>query len=361
MKPETIITPGDRVPNFRLPDQTNARRSFYHEMTGGPILLLVGDSASASGVGEALSLLQERNEALRSSGIDLFGILGVEVLAVAGLAQSLDLSFPVFADGQKRTTDALLSGSTGVGQQKPALRLIALDRNQRVLTMEDGTLTPERLDFFESTLKEEITPKETPQIFSCPAPVMVLPRTLPPRTCKELIGLWHNEHHEGGFSDGKENTYDPDKKKTLEHVIREDGLRRRLNITLARRIAPELAKVFAFRRPFQFDVPVVMCYQPDRQDFFGLHRDDLRPQNRRIFAMSLNLNDDFEGGELLFPEYSPHGYKMPAGAACIFACGLLHEARPVTRGRRFVLTNFFCETEAAGAQGGEARRRAVKL
>jgi predicted 2-oxoglutarate/Fe(II)-dependent dioxygenase YbiX len=80
-----------------------------------------------------------------------------------------------------------------------------------------------------------------------------------------------------------------------------------------------------------------------------------------MFAMSLNLNDDFEGGDLVFPEYSTRGYKMPAGAACIFACGLLHAARPVTRGQRFVLTNFFCATEpqAAGAEG--TRQRQVRL
>ena len=184
---------------------------------------------------------------------------------------------------------------------------------------------------------------------------------LSPEYCVELIDLWQREHHEGGFSTGKANTYDPEKKKTLEHVIADPDLVRRLNVTLARRISPELAKVFNFRQPFQFDAPVVMSYQPERRDFFGLHRDDLRPRNRRIFAMSLNLNDDFEGGELVFPEYSPHGYKMPAGAACIFACGLLHAARPVTCGQRFVLTNFFCATEPqqAGAQG--PRQRQVRL
>ena len=57
--------------------------------------------------------------------------------------------------------------------------------------------------------------------------------------------------------------------------------------------------------------------------------------------MSLNLNDDYEGGELTFPEFGPTLYKPRAGMAAVFSCSLLHEALPVTRGRRFVLTTFF--------------------
>ena len=29
--------------------------------------------------------------------------------------------------------------------------------------------------------------------------------------------------------------------------------------------------------------------------------------------------------------------------ACVFSCSLLHEALPVTKGRRFVLTTFMCD------------------
>ena len=31
----------------------------------------------------------------------------------------------------------------------------------------------------------------------------------------------------------------------------------------------------------------------------------------------------------------------PTGGAAVFSCSVLHEALPVTRGRRFVLTTFF--------------------
>ena len=55
--------------------------------------------------------------------------------------------------------------------------------------------------------------------------------------------------------------------------------------------------------------------------------------------------DEYEGGELMFPEYGDYRYKPPAGAAAVFACSLLHEALPVTRGRRFALLSFLLDPE----------------
>ena len=78
------------------------------------------------------------------------------------------------------------------------------------------------------------------------------------------------------------------------------------------------------------------------QHFFGAHRDNGAPTTAdRAFAVSLNLNDDFEGGELVFPEYAGVRVSPPAGGAAVFSCSLLHQVLPVTRGRRFVLTTFF--------------------
>ena len=57
--------------------------------------------------------------------------------------------------------------------------------------------------------------------------------------------------------------------------------------------------------------------------------------------MSLNLNGDLEGGWLVFPESAGLKVSPPTGAAAVFACSVLHQALPVTRGRRFVLTTFF--------------------
>ena len=76
--------------------------------------------------------------------------------------------------------------------------------------------------------------------------------------------------------------------------------------------------------------------------FFNAHRDNTtKGTAHRRFAVSLNLNDDFEGGELVFPEFAGVRVSPPAGGAAVFSCSLLHQVLPVTRGRRFVLTTFF--------------------
>ena len=83
----------------------------------------------------------------------------------------------------------------------------------------------------------------------------------------------------------------------------------------------------------------MLSYSLEGKHFFGAHRDNGAPATAdRAFAVSLNLNDDFEGGELVFPEYAGLKVSPPTGAAAVFSCSLLHRALPVTRGRRFVLT-----------------------
>jgi predicted 2-oxoglutarate/Fe(II)-dependent dioxygenase YbiX len=122
----------------------------------------------------------------------------------------------------------------------------------------------------------------------------------------------------------------------------EPMMQKAISDRLAWRIGPELIKVFAFDREFSFDAHVVLSYSAEGKHFFGAHRDNGAPTTvDRAFAVSLNLNDDYEGGELVFPEYAGVKVSPPAGAAAVFSCSVLHRALPVTRGRRFVLTTFF--------------------
>ncbi len=68
-----------------------------------------------------------------------------------------------------------------------------------------------------------------------------------------------------------------------------------------------------------------------------------------MFALTLNLNDDYTGGELRFPEYGSQLYRPDPGAALIFSCSHLHEVRDVTAGRRFVLLSFLSGEPSAVA------------
>ena len=71
--------------------------------------------------------------------------------------------------------------------------------------------------------------------------------------------------------------------------------------------------------------------------------------------MSINLNGDFDGGELSFPEFGPRSYKAPPGAALIFPGALLHAVSPVTRGRRYAFLPFVYDEAAAKIREKNAR------
>lgn len=73
--------------------------------------------------------------------------------------------------------------------------------------------------------------------------------------------------------------------------------------------------------------------------------------------MSLNLNTgDYEGGQVTFPEYGRELYEAGAGGAVLFSCNMLHEALPVTRGRRFAVFTFFADAAGAALEK-QARER----
>jgi predicted 2-oxoglutarate/Fe(II)-dependent dioxygenase YbiX len=93
---------------------------------------------------------------------------------------------------------------------------------------------------------------------------------------------------------------------------------------------------------------IVSCYAAEDGGHFRAHRDNTTSGTaHRRFAVSINLNGDFEGGEVSFPEYGPRSYKAPAGGAMVFSCPLLHAVSRVTQGRRFAFLPFLYDEEAA--------------
>jgi predicted 2-oxoglutarate/Fe(II)-dependent dioxygenase YbiX len=84
------------------------------------------------------------------------------------------------------------------------------------------------------------------------------------------------------------------------------------------------------------------CYTGSRGGELHGHRDDSEPIGaHRRFATSINLNtEDYEGGELRYPEFGDQRYRPETGAAIVFSCSLLHEAMHVVSGTRYVLLAF---------------------
>ena len=170
------------------------------------------------------------------------------------------------------------------------------------------------------------------------APVLVLPRVFEPDFCTQLIRLWgKGDHKDSGVSSRYGNVNVSHLKQTEDYTVVEPMMQKAISDRLAYRIGPELTKVFAFDRQFTFDSHVVLSYSAEGKHFFGAHRDNGAPTTAdRAFAVSLNLNDDFEGGELVFPEYAGVRVSPPVGRRrrvllLAAAPGAAGDARPALR------------------------------
>ena len=332
--PAVELAAGDRFPNFMLPDQSGATRSFLERAKGNPLLVL-GDGRDET-LRTLEALRKERPEA------DCLALVGEEPEAAARRAEALGIAFPLLADSKGKIREALRR-MLGAGPQGSFL--ILLDANQRVLAARAGLDGGELLRWAAERLNA-LPPSPPAQSFGMAAPVLIVPNVLTPENCRALIDRWERMGHSEGEVHSIVQGVETSRvhralKSRRDHSIQDDTVLAELSTVIGRRIAPELDKAFAFQR-FRFDRFNITCYDADRGDYFRRHRDNQSPSTAdRRFALTLNLNTgEYEGGELTFPEYGPHRYDPPVGAAILFSCSLLHEALPVTRGRRFTLLNF---------------------
>ena len=175
------------------------------------------------------------------------------------------------------------------------------------------------------------------------APVLFVPEVFEPAFCAALIQ--HFEENEPTDSampqaDGTAGAVDPTAKVRKDVTLKDDALGQAVTARLARRLLPEIARSLGYRAT-RFERPKLVRYDATSGGHFGVHRDNPSPATaHRRFAVSLNLNADFEGGHLIFPEYDARAYAPPAGGALVFACALAHGVAPVRAGQRYALVTF---------------------
>lgn len=333
--PRNALAAGDRVPDFVLPDASGAFRHFYERARGRPMaLLLLPDRAETAA---RAARARATATALARRGVDHLVVAPGDPDPAAGEAAAPAVWL---ADPKGKILEGLRRGA---GLPDGTAAWLLLDANQRLLDLRAGeALADWAIERFAAFAGPEAAGS-----FAAAAPVLIVPNVLDAAACAALIRRWETEGHAEGsvnsLVDGDEvqRVYHAMKKRR-DHPIQDETLLRDLVATIGRRLAPELDKAFGFRQPFRFDRFIVTCYDAERGDYFRRHRDNMSPATAdRRFALTLNLNSgDYEGGELAFPEYGPHRYSPPAGGAILFSCSLLHEALPVTRGRRFTLLSF---------------------
>jgi len=185
------------------------------------------------------------------------------------------------------------------------------------------------------------------------APVLVVPRLFELDLCQTLVSAYEAEGGESsGFMreiDGRTvEVRDPNHKIRRDVMLPPGQLRDAVRARIQRRLTPQIAKAFQFHVT-RMERDLIACYDAADNGFFRAHRDNTTAGTaHRRFAVTINLNaEDHEGGELRFPEFGPRTYRAPTGGAIVFSCSLLHEALPVTKGKRYAFLPFLYDEEAA--------------
>jgi len=190
------------------------------------------------------------------------------------------------------------------------------------------------------------------------APVMTLANIFEPELCEALIALHQADGGQftGVMRDAGDRTVAVmDELKSRRDIwLRDPELQAAIRERLERRLYPMINRALGFRIT-RVERYLVSCYDVADGGVFHAHRDNTTQGTaHRKFACSINLNADFEGGDLRFAEYGPNVYRPPVGGAVVFSCALMHEATPVTAGRRYAFLPFLYD------EAGEAVLQAYR-
>ncbi len=177
------------------------------------------------------------------------------------------------------------------------------------------------------------------------APVLIVPRILDFQLCDFLVEFYDKlGGNDSGFlldKAGQTSTVvDYRLKRRNDLSVVHPQVRDAIRGQIVRRLLPAIDRFFQFQAT-RMDRYIVACYDSAIGGHFYRHRDNVNAgaQHRR-FAVTINLNGDYDGCDLTFPEFGTSTYRAPHGGAIVFSCGALHQVTPVTRGKRYAFLAF---------------------
>jgi predicted 2-oxoglutarate/Fe(II)-dependent dioxygenase YbiX len=336
------LTAGDPVPWFRA--ATSSRPDYNFGSVAGRYIVIAFVSSSRSAAGKAcIEAIAARRGLFNDVHIAFFGVTADPIDQSQRRVQDDVPGVRWFYDA-----GASIARSFGAvdGAGKTETRWFLLDPMLRVMAVGGA---PERildllpgLPVLNRYAGSEVT-----------APVLLLARVFEPALCKALIDYYQKTGGEAsGFMverDGKTMTAsDYNYKRRSDCIIEDEALRQACRARILRRLVPEIAKCFQFTVS-RMERYIVARYSGDEAGYFAPHRDNTtKGTAHRRFAVTLNLNaEEYEGGELRFPEFGARTYRAPTGGAVVFSCSLQHEALPVKSGTRFAFLPFLYDEAAA--------------
>jgi predicted 2-oxoglutarate/Fe(II)-dependent dioxygenase YbiX len=309
---------------------------FFDLHFGQPMALFLCGRADAATTRAELAALESRDQDWKD--VTRVAVVLGTVAECAALAQGSKPGFILLADDGALTAHLL-------GAPPTAMTAFVLDDNLRIL--ERLTRAAEPAAFVaEIGARYTARPRAHPQVLRQQAPVLFIPRVFDTDLCQGLVA--HFEETGGtpsgtAYIEGDKALWKPDPAvKMRRDVYLENGpWLERVRDALVRRALPEIKRCFNFQVT-QHEVFKLIRYD-EGAGYFRPHRDnESKDTAHRRFALTLNLNTgDYAGGQLRFPEFGPDLYEAGRGGAAVFSCSLLHEAVPVTRGKRYAVLGFF--------------------
>ena len=313
---------GQRLPNFIDRTREGGRFELYRDVARGPLVVVANPSADL-----VQSVIETACTVVPDANVIVLG--DVELPADATPPKAI-LPDP---DGARRR--ALFA------KRDDLTAVLVADQDQR------GVAAFFVDDYLKVRLEVALEPlkRQAPAMRRETAPVLVLPNIIDTTLRDDLMDAFHAHNEEGTVSvtvDGKDaSRVAPEFKRRRDLTLdRKDPLYAAVTQAIGKRLMPELYKAWWVTH-LRTEAFYVASYTADRGDFFVAHRDNTLPQtaDRRI-AVSIELNDDYVGGGLVFPEYSDDRWRAPMGGGLAFSCSLMHEAVAVESGTRYVLLVF---------------------
>ena len=351
------LWPGSLALPFEIRDEDGRRLGSADDHLSGKSMVLIFLNDVSESVAEPVL----KAFATKRDGFDQFNATAVAVSSTSNAAHNQKLKqssgFPWSIAGD--STGAVFASYGLHKKNDTAIRIVLLTPFRQVRVWFD---TPddiiETVDVIMNVLQN--TEAAVEARWAPPhAPILMIPNVLSREECGALIETFEK----GGplmvrpprpgeiEGDYKIPVYEHDRQDRVDQIIKDQQTLEFLDERLWGRITPMIQKAFAFEVTRREDLHIAR-YVGERGGYTMGHRDNTSAATAyRRFALSMSLNDDFEGGEIVFKEFSPRGYRPEAGTAMVFSSSLLHEVQETTSGTRYnLISHLFNETTLPGRE-----------
>jgi predicted 2-oxoglutarate/Fe(II)-dependent dioxygenase YbiX/peroxiredoxin len=341
--PAAKLILGDPVPWFSARTLTGAAFDLHVAAGRWIVLCFLGDPAESRAQHELRELLAEAHR-FEEDRLVFYGVFTAPPAEPAPYVNSTNRALAFLADD-----DGAITRAYGAAEMP---RTVILDPMLRAVADVAWDEPAGHAETVRQVL-QSLPPVDGAAGTPMSAPVLIVPRVFDFPLCDFLIQFYEQVGgQDSGFMvdiEGKTTTVvDYRLKRRTDVPVDLPEVRALVRGQIVRRLLPAIERYFQFPAT-RMDRYIVACYDSADGGHFHRHRDNVNAgAEHRRFAVSINLSGDFDGCDLLFPEFGRKTYRPPTGGAVVFSCGALHQVTPVTRGRRYAFLAFlYGEADAA--------------